>query len=749
MNKILLNHGWEFSKLSDGDILNPYIPETLSEKDYCKVTLPHTWYTDENQYRGLTVYRKILMVSKDWEKVFLEFEGADQYCKVFVNDILIGEHQGAYSCFRVELPDCVMSEEEVCLEVYVSNAENQKISPIFGDFTIFGGLYRNVNLLITGKEHFDYLYYGTNGVIARASLEGENGLLEIDSHVIAPDGAIICYDVFDEDGTIAAQASGPVNESVRFQVPHPYLWNGKGKGILYTLRASLCVNGKTVDEVCEKIGFRSIKMDGQTGFYLNGQKEKIRGVSMHQDFAEVFSAMTAKHKEVNFKLIHEIGANAIRLSHYQHPQYNYDRCDQEGYIVWAEIPMLKMTEDRDLFENAKQQLTELILQNIHHPSICFWGIQNEIGMFKDAPYMHDMCRELYSHARELDHTRLITGANLYTVKYESELNKITDMVGYNIYFGWYYGEMNDYDSFLDQFHAACPQTPIGVSEYGVDTNPSLHSEQPTVRDYSEEYQALYSETVYRIFDSKEYLWGSFVWNMFDFSSFRRNEGGMKYINQKGLVTYDRKIKKDAFYYYKAMWSEESFIHICSKRFSKRAEDLIDIKVYTNQDEVALFGNDGKDFICSAHNNGNGTVIFQNIALLPGKNCFVVKRVKAEEGTDYIEDCVTFERVDEKEMSYQLPDSGAGKAVRNWFLKEDDIVREGYFSLKDSAYDITQNQDAMKVFSRFAPATAEKILKDEGIPLGLSLMSIVDRDKDNNPDFKMEDLNHALNQIKKY
>ena len=359
--------------------------------------------------------------------------------------------------------------------------------------------------------------------------------------------------------------------------------------------------------------------------------------------------------------------------------------------------------------------------------------------------MHELCRELYSYARELDDTRLITGANLYTVKFESELNKITDMIGYNIYFGWYYGEMNDYDHFLDQFHAACPDIPVGVSEYGVDTNTELHSGQPAVRDYSEEYQALYSETVYRIFDSKDYLWGSFVWNMFDFSSSRRDEGGKKYINQKGLVTYDRKVRKDAFYYYKAMWSKEPFLHICSKRFIKRTENAVDIKVYTNQKEAALYGNQKNELICSAHNNGNGTVIFKNIQLSPGENSFVVRSLE----TDCPADEITFEKVDEKESSYQLPDSGAGKAVRNWFLKEDDLIREGYFSLKDSAYDITQNQEAMKVFYKFAPATAETAEKEEGIPLGLSLLSILSRDKDRNPDFKMEDLNHALNQIKKY
>ncbi|MBE5991629.1 MAG: hypothetical protein E7247_04450 [Paenibacillaceae bacterium] len=745
MNKLSFNERWEFLKLPAGDILNPIIPETLSENDYCKVTLPHTWYTDEDQYRGLAVYRKMLLVSEEWKNVFFEFEGADQHCKVFVNGTQIGEHRGAYSCFRVELPVTFLTEKELCLEVYVSNAENKTISPIFGDFTIFGGLYRNVNLLITEKEHFDYLYYGTNGIIASSSLDGETGLLEIESHVIAPDGAMIHYQVIKDDGNVATQVTELANETVRFQIPHPYLWNGKGEGRLYVLRATLLVNGKEVDEVCEKIGFRSIKMDAETGFYLNGQKEKIRGVSMHQDFAGVFSAVKKEHQDINFKLIQEIGANALRLSHYQHPQYHYDRCDEEGYIVWAEIPMLKMTEDRELFENAKYQLTELILQNIHHPSICFWGIQNEIAMFKDAPYMHEMCRELYSYARELDDTRLITGANLYTVKFESELNKITDMVGYNIYFGWYYGQMNDYDHFLDQFHAACPDIPVGVSEYGVDTNIALHSGQPAVRDYSEEYQALYSETVYRIFDSKEYLWGSFVWNMFDFSSSRRNEGGKKYINQKGLVTYDRKVRKDAFYYYKAMWSKEPFIHICSKRFVKRTENAVDIKVYTNQKEATLYGNQGNELICSAHNNGNGTVIFKYIQLLPGENSFVVRSL----GDDCTADEVTFVKVDEKESSYQLPDSGAGKAVRNWFLKEDDIIREGYFSLKDSAYDITQNQEAMKVFYKFAPVTAETVEKEEGIPLGLSLLSILGRDKDRNPDFKMEDLNDALNQIKKY
>lgn len=765
MRRISLNKDWKFQKLPGKSIHALENGWETDETDDAAVSLPHTWYKDEDQYRGLAVYKKTVVLPQEGEHLFLEFEGADQHCKVYANGVLLGEHRGAYSRFRVKVPQELAATGLLELKVFLSNEENEEISPLFGDFTVFGGLYRNVNLLAAGQYHFDYLYHGTDGIIVRTEVgQSGNGILSIEPHVVCEavdgadsgaacggggfaggDGLVIRYEVLDAAGAIAATLDAPADQAVNIEVAAPVCWDGKEKPYLYTLRARLYEGQAVADEVRLPIGFRKLGLDPASGFYLNGRKLRLNGVAMHQDFGGVFSAAGREHLEKSFGLVREIGANAVRLSHYQHPQDAYDVCDREGYVVWAEIPMLKMTENEKVLENAKQQLTELILQNIHHPSICFWGIQNEIGMFKDAPFMHAMCRKLYGLAKELDGTRLVTAANLNTVKFESELNRITDMVGYNLYFGWYYGEMEDYGGYLDRLHEACPATPFGISEYGVDANPAIHSLHPVVRDYSEEYQAVYNETVYPILEKKEYLWGSFIWNMFDFSSSRRKEGGVDYINQKGLVTYDRSVRKDAFYYYKAKWSGEPFVHICSSRFKKRVKEQIDIKVYTNQKEVCLYDGEGS-LLGTEENDGNGTAVFRGVKLLPGENQF---RAVCRSGDGRIvEDSVVFERVEEPEKDYILPDSGAGQTVKNWFLREEDLERDGYFSLKDSAYEICQSDEAMAVFYRFAPVTAEAVEKEEGIPLGLSLLNILGRDKARNPEFEMEELNRALNQVKK-
>lgn len=751
MRKISLNKDWKFQKLPGQSIHTLGKGWTADETDYEEVSLPHTWYKDEDQYRGLTVYEKTLSLPDGGEVLFLEFDGADQHCKVYANDRYLGEHRGAYSRFRMQVPDEVAASGRMELKVLLTNEENDEISPLFGDFTIFGGLYRDVNLLVAGRVHFDYLYHGTDGMLVRTKVgESGNGWIFAEPHVICEDRAdaeeaVIRYEVLDASGAAVAVREEAAGQKVQIEVNAPVYWDGKEAPYLYTLKAQLRTGQEVVDEVQKNIGFRKTVLDASEGFYLNEKKLRLNGVALHQDFAGVFSATERRHIEKSFDLVREIGANAVRLSHYQHPQDAYDICDREGYVVWAEIPMLKMTELTEVLENAKLQLTELILQNIHHPSICFWGIQNEIGMFKDAPFMHTMCRELYRLAKELDDTRLVTAANLNTVKSESELNRITDMVGYNLYFGWYYGEMGDYSRYLDQLHQTCPATPLGISEYGVDANPALHSGHPVVRDYSEEYQALYNETVYPILEGKDYLWGSFIWNLFDFSSSRRKEGGVDYINQKGLVTYDRSLRKDSFYYYKAKWSAEPFVHICSSRFKKQAREQMDIKAYTNQREICLYDGKGQ-MLKTALNDGNGVAVFRDIMLEPGENRFHV--VCRSGDCRMAEDSVVFERVELPEKCYELPDSGAGKTVKNWFLREDDILREGYFSLKDSAYDISQNEEAMRVFSSFAPVTAEAVRKEEGIPLGLSLLNILGRDQARNPAFEMEELNRALNQVKK-
>ena len=730
MNRISMNAGWQFVKLPKG------IPAEREDLDWETVSLPHTWYREDDPYHGLVLYRRKLEVEDGWKNAFLEFEGADQRCRVFVNGREIGEHKGAYARFRFPVPEAALKSGELRIEALLDNRVSADVSPNFGDFTIFGGLYRNVNLLVTSEDHFDYCYYGTDGVIARAAVQDDgSGLLALEPHVCTErEDACIVYTLTGPKGELAAERTAPAKESVSLRVPEPKLWNGKKTPELYTLRAELQIDGETADEAEIRVGFRTVSMSPDDGLRLNGEHIKLCGVAKHQDRAGVFSAVSREQIDEDFALIREIGANAIRLSHYQHPQHTYDRCDEDGLLCWAEIPMLKMTENGALYANAEQQLIELILQNIHHPSIFCWGIQNEIGMFRDAPFMHEECRVLTALAKRLDPNRLVTAANLYNVKPASQLNAITDMVGYNLYFGWYYGEMPDYSKYLDNYHAQRPEMPLGISEYGVDCNVKLHSETPRVKDYSEEFQALWHETVYPVLQSKDYLWGSFIWNMFDFSSDRRSEGGVKYINGKGLVSHDRTLRKDAFYYYKAKWSAEPFVHLCARRFVKRCRETVDVKVYTNQNAVTLFVNGAERGTLS--NNGNGTVLFRDVALEPGEN-----RLKAVSGE--LADSLIFERVEIAEESYRLPEETSGP-VRNWFLSDDDTVKEGYYSIMDTAEDVLSG--ARSVLVRFVPSLVE-VLDRDVIPLGLSMKSILSRELKNDPDTMLR-INDALHKIKK-
>ena len=795
MHKIQINEGWQFNKIPDGNIRDlsgltgdskvVYSDVISSESDvmnapgvrdsgenaavgerenealsdingaesFVTVTLPHTWYRDDDPYRGLVLYQKTIQPDPDWKHVFVDIPGADQHAVVLADDRKIGEHRGAYGAFRCEIPEELLGHKEIKLRIFLTNVHDEGISPLTGDFTVFGGLYRGVNLLVTEHESFfDPTYYGTSGVILRTGIDGNTGILNAEIHARTDKEAEIVAEITDPFGTLLTDvrseevdsestnthASGSINCSMvlTFRIPDVILWNGKTAPNLYKVKMKFVRAGETLDEVELETGFRDITINADKGLFLNGEHIKINGVAKHQDFKGCFNAVSRENIDRDFELIDEIGANSVRLSHYQHPQYTYETADKKGYLVWAEIPMLKMTDSEELKADAEEQLRELILQNIHHPSIYCWGIQNEIGMFRDAEFMHEELKKMQQLSHELDPSRLVTAANLYTVKFKSKLNSVTDMIGYNIYFGWYYGEMQDYRDYLNRFHEERPEMPLGVSEYGVDANIRLHSEVPMVRDYSEEYQALYHETVYPIFESLDHLYGSYVWNMFDFHSGLRNEGGQKNINAKGLVTYDRNTRKDAFYYYKAKWSEEKFLHICSKRFVNRAKESIEIKVYTNLSDAVLYV-DEKEF-GSGTNDGNGRIVFSDVPLHEGEN-----RIKvAAEG---LTDESVFVRIDSEDENYRLPGNNAGQAVKNWFLSDDDVVREGYFSLKDTANDLLDDPDARAVLEKYLPELVKFMTEKDVIPLGLSMQSILSRDIPEGLDLK--ELNRELNQIK--
>lgn len=610
-----------------------------------------------------------------------------------MNGQYVGEHKGGYSAFTFDITNQCRWMVDNEIAVLLDNRSFNQISPLAGDFTVFGGLYRDVSLSITEKSCFDRTFYGTNGIIVQAAVAEKTGKIVVENHTLHCENAQIAYTVKNAAGEVVLEQTEPLQNRVELTVPHPALWCGKKAPVMYTLQAALFVDGKKPDETEVRFGFKTVSVDAQQGFFLNGEHLKIQGVAKHQDFGGVFCATTEEHLQQDLHDILEIGANSVRLSHYQHPQRMYELCDEAGLLVWAEIPMLKFLDDEALFENACSQMKELIYQNMHHPSICFWGIQNEIAMFGESQAMYDRMQELGALVQRMDGTRLSACANLFCVKNDSALNTHTQAVGYNIYFGWYYGNMADNADFVDKFHQDNPNTPLGITEYGVDCNLAYHAYEPKVRDYSEEFQALYHETVYPIFRERPYIWGTYVWNMFDFSSEIRDEGGVRYKNCKGLVTYDRKVKKDAFYYYKAQWSDEPFVKIAESRFVNREREKITVKVYSNQPSVSITVNG----VSHTADSNTGVFCFENIALQQGEN-----KIIASAGV--LTDQVVFHGVKEKDESYIFVDQNPGINVKNWFIdavEEEKMFPTGMFSIREACNTIVESEQAIAAVEKFS------------------------------------------------
>lgn len=692
------NTEWIYTKVPWDEI------DANEQLDGQEVVLPHTWYSDEDYYQGEAAYQKKFTYKQtEGCRAFVKFYGVDRESYIILNGHELCHHQGGYNIFTVELTEALVDGDNL-MTVLVSNAKTDKISPLSGDFAVFGGIHRKVEWITTGEACFDRTYYGTDGVVLQTkSVDGINSLWA-DVHIIGADDYSVLYTIFDgkeivaEREITATEHKPGMNEVCK--VDNVKLWNGMDDTTLYKVEVSLKINGHVVDEVSRNVGFREIALDADRGFFLNNVHTKLHGVAKHQDSAEVYSAATMKNWQRDMDLIHEVGANAVRLSHYPHPQEVYDLCDDMGFVVWAEIPLLKLTEDDELFENAKYQLTEMILQNMHHPSIAFWGLQNEIAIYGEFPYMTEKVQLLNELAHHLDDTRFSACANLNVVHSDSSLNRITDATAYNIYYGWYYGEFKDHGEFLDEFHSVNPQMPLAISEYGADTNIIFHSDNPQVSDYTEEYQALYHESVYPSMASRDFVWGSFVWNMFDFTSPLRQAADVKNRNIKGLVTFDRATRKDSFYYYKAMWSNEPFVHIGSKRFVNRATETISIKVYSNQPEVTIEinGNALTDIV------ENGSAVFENVALVMGEN-----RVVATAGNE--RDEAIFIRCEEPDESYVYVDQNPGINVRNWFLDEKseaELFPEDRISLRSTINEILDKPEAVAIIRKRMPDVADGI-----------------------------------------
>ena len=640
------------------------------------VNLPHSWNAVDGQDGGNDYYRGSCVYTKSFAKnelpsgdlYYLEIQGANSSADVYLNGKKLAHHDGGYSTWRVNLTETL--EDENTLAIVVDNAANEFVYPQMADFTFYGGLYRNVNIIAVSSSHFDLDYYGAPGIKVTPVVDGKNANVEVEVYSTdLKEGMEYLYTLCDKEGNVVATTKTNA-KVVNFVIENVHLWHGRKDPYLYTANASI-VNGEDViDNISARFGCRSFKIDPNNGFILNGEEYPLRGVSRHQDRWGIGNALLPEHHKEDMEYICEMGATTIRLAHYQHDQYFYDLCDEYGMVVWAEIPYISrhMPTGR---ENTITQMKELISQNYNHPSIVVWGLSNEIsiaGSDNDLLENHKILNDL---CHEMDKTRLTTIACVSMCKMDDPYVQIPDVVSYNHYFGWYGGETDMNGPWFDKFHAMHPSIPIGCSEYGCEAL-NWHTSDPKQGDYTEEYQAYYHEELIKQLFSRKYLWATHVWNMFDFGADARAEGGENGQNHKGLMTMDRKYKKDSFYAYKA-WlrspEEAPFVHLCGKRYVDRVEDVTKVTVYSNLPEVELFVNGesiGKKtaadhfFYFDVKNVGESTIV-----------------AKAGEFTDEGK----IRKVEEMNMDYVLVETGA---VLNWFDIE---TREGYFCLNDTLGEI--------------------------------------------------------------
>ena len=625
------------------------------------------------------------------DRIYLEINGASSSAWVEFNGVKLAHHDGGYSTWRVDVTKLLKEENEIA--VFVDNAANEHVYPQTADFTFYGGLYRDVNLIGVEESHFNLDFYGTPGLKVTPVVTLKDGkkteaILEVESFVSgAKSGQAVRYSIYDQENKLASETVIPVNEAEKaasvygleegtdvvlvkaeFRLDDVHLWHGVKDPYLYTAAAELLEGEEGKDSVSARFGCRTFEIHPEKGFLLNGEEYPLRGVSRHQDRWEIGNALLMEHHREDMELICEMGANTIRLAHYQHDQFFYDLCDEKGMVVWAEIPYISrhMPEAN---ENTISQMKELIVQNYNHPSIVVWGLSNEITMdgAKD-PDMIKNHRVLNDLVHKMDSTRQSVIACITTCGIDEEYVHIPDLVSYNHYFGWYGGNVDDNGPWFDKFHAKYPNTPIGVSEYGCEAL-NWHTSNPRQGDYTEEYQAYYHEELIKQLFTRKYIWATHVWNMFDFGADARAEGGENGQNHKGLVTIDRSYKKDAFYAYKAWLSDEPFVHLCGKRYIDRVEDVTKVTVYSNQPEVELFVNGeslGKKraedhfFYFDVPNAGESMLV----AMAGG-----------------LRDESRIRKVDQMNEDYILREKGA---VLNWF----DITEiEGRCSLNDNIGDV--------------------------------------------------------------
>lgn len=636
--ELLMNSDWRFR-----------FSHEVEKRSGRRVDLPHTWNTTDAlagnpaYKRGIGNYEKQILIEECWKgkRLFLKFEGANSVTDLFINGKYIGNHKGGYTAFVFEITDNVDYGKNNTILIRVNNAENLDIMPLVGDFNFYGGIYRDLKLFVTDQACISPLDYASCGVyLVQETVNREkaiiNAKVNISNRVADRDLALAITvtdgkrEIVSANKVFNAKANSDFQLEMPFEVNKPRLWNGVEDPFMYTVEITLLHNEKVIDRIKQPLGLRFFTTDPEKGFFLNGKHLQLRGVCRHQDRAEIGNMLQKHHHEEDVRLMLEMGANALRLSHYPQAKHMYDILDKSGIVVWSEIPFVgpggyedKGFVNSEAFRaNGKEQLKEMIRQYYNHPSILFWGLFNELKEQGDNPV--EYIKELNQLAHSEDSTRVTTAAS----NQSGALNFITDNIAWNRYDGWYGGMPDQLGRFLDTTHEQSPQLCIGISEYGAGASiyhqqDSLKKTNPISWWHPENWQTYYHMENWRVINERPYVWGSFVWNMFDFGAAHRTEGDRPGINDKGLVTFDRKTPKDAFYFYKANWNKKiPTLYIAERRIIDRYNPLQRIMVFSNLDQAELFVNGKSLGIGKA--DGYSTIVWDNVVFIPGNNVIKVE-----------------------------------------------------------------------------------------------------------------------------
>ena len=675
-----INHKWAFSKEATE------VPAGIPSK-WNFVNLPHSWNAIDGQdggndyYRGTAYYAKELIKEElpVADKYYLELKGANSSADLYVNGEKKAHHDGGYSTWRCDISAEIANGPSTMIVVAVDNAANETVYPQMADFTFYGGLYRDVNLICVSNSHFELMYHGGPGLKITPVVNGNDADVEVQVWVRGyKEGQTLRYILRNAENKVISTYDTAAKK-VKFPIKNVHKWHGRKDPYLYSCEVQLLEGGNVLDNVSSRFGCRSYEIHPEKGFLLNGEVYPLRGVSRHQDRWGLGNALLPEHHKEDMEYICEVGATTIRLAHYQHDPYFYDLCDEYGQVIWAEIPYISkhMPGGR---ENTISQMKELVIQNYNHPSIVVWGLSNEISIGGSDDDLLENHRILNDLCHELDKTRLTTVAAVSMCKIDDPYLEIPDVVSYNHYFGWYGGETSMNGPWFDNFHSVHPELPIGISEYGCEAL-NWHTSHPIQGDYTEEYQAYYHEELIKQIHARPYLWATHVWNMFDFGADARAEGGENGQNHKGLMTFDRKYKKDSFYAYKAWLNPEPMVHICGKRYVDRVEDVTKVSVYSNQPTVELFAN-GVSLGVQEH---NGLPFFYFDVPNAGTTNLVAK------AGDLTDESV-INKVEVFNESYRLKEKGA---ILNWF----DITEvEGYLSLNSKMSDVISTVQGKLLFA---------------------------------------------------